>query len=224
MNLLNRLFLMATSAIAIFALAGCDGGESHHREPSVESRAVGDFQAIDFNGAAELNIVVGQSAAVRVSGDQRGVQEVETTVHDGVLHLYLRNKHRHWDWFSAPRSLVIDISMPQLTAFESNGAGSVHISGLAGGDQRIRINGAHNIQAEGKLDRVDIELNGAGNINYGNVTAGEVTVRVNGAGNVDVSPLQSLNAEVNGVGAVHYRGDPSKVISAIHGLGTIQRK
>jgi hypothetical protein len=47
---------------------------------------------------------------------------------------------------------------------------------------------------------------------------------VNGAGNVEVHATRSLRAEVNGVGAVRYAGDPAKVESELHGLGAITRR
>jgi hypothetical protein len=61
-------------------------------------------------------------------------------------------------------------------------------------------------------------------VDYHNVVVAEARVKVNGAGNVEVQATKSLRAEVNGVGAVRYSGDPSKVESELHGLGAITRR
>jgi hypothetical protein len=221
-HLANRFAFLGLLLLTLLTMAGCE--EGHHADLITESKEVGEFHAIEFNGVAELNITVGQPASLAITGDKDAVQNVESGVHDGKL--YLRYKHRKWDrdWFGPPRKLKIDVSTPSLNEFQLGGAGSVHISGLDGGEQQITASGAYNVQATGKLDRLEITLNGTGNIQYDEVVAQNVKVTVNGAGNVEVQPVQTLDARVNGVGAVQYRGEPQKVNSAIHGLGAIERK
>ena len=210
--------LMTGAIVFAAVLSGCE------RVPrmAVESSDLGRFDAVDFHGAAELNIVVGQPSEFSVSGGERAVKQLETSVRGNTL--YLRAQKSGWSWFGDQRKLVLNIHTPSLISFVSNGAGDVHISGLAGGEHTVRIAGAHNVEAEGTLDSLTIELDGAGNIDYGKVKTREVNVRVNGAGNVEVDPTVSLDAQVNGVGAVQYRDEPQRVTSSIHGLGTIQRK
>jgi len=213
-----RIFTVAATILCLGALSGC------HRPPklTVESSHLDEFQAIDFRGAAELDITVGAPTAFSVKGSESAVKDLETSVRDGTL--YLRSERVGWSLFGDQRKLKITISSPQLTTFESSGAGDVRIAGFAGGEHRVRIAGAHNLKASGALDKLTIQLEGAGNVDYSQVVAQSVKVTVNGAGNVEVQPVASLDAQVNGVGAVQYVGEPQKVESAIHGLGAIKRK
>ncbi|MBC7984681.1 MAG: DUF2807 domain-containing protein [Candidatus Obscuribacterales bacterium] len=213
----SSVTLIALAAAAML-VAGCE------RSPrmEVESRDLGNFEAIDFHGAAEVKITVGEPAALSIEGSQRALKAIDTSVRDNVL--YLRAEKSGWSFIGDQQKLKLSISMPKLTSFDSSGAGSVRITGLAGGEHLVRVAGAHNIEAEGTLDNLQIKLDGAGNIDYGKVVTQNAKVTVNGAGNVEVHPIVLLDARVNGVGAVHFVGEPQKVESAIHGLGAIKRK
>jgi hypothetical protein len=53
------------------------------------------------------------------------------------------------------------------------------------------------------------------------LAAVNATVESNGAGNITVNVTGSLDARVNGVGTIRYRGGPSEVTTAINGVGSI---
>jgi len=211
-----RSLLALCGATLILGLAGCE------REPLEEStREIGTFESIDLSGAAEINVVVGQPASLKVEGSQYAVKNLHTEVNDNTLSI--EAKKTGWAWFGDRDELTLTITMPKLTTLQSSGAGNIHVSGLNGGEQLVRIAGAHNLQARGQLDKLTVELNGAGNVDYSKVTTQDVKVTVNGAGHVVVRPTQLLSATVNGVGAINYEGEPQKVESSIHGIGTISR-
>jgi len=216
MNHSIRTLLAACSAAFALLLGGCD------REPiEAASRDLGTFEAIDLRGAAEIDVVVGQSASLKIEGSQYAVKNLRTEVSGDTLSI--EAKKSGWAWFGDRDELKFTITMPKLTTLLSSGAGSIHVSGLNGGEQLVRIAGAHSIEARGQLDKLTVELDGAGNVDYSKVTTQDAKVTVNGAGHVVVKPTQSLSATVNGVGAIHYVGEPQKVESSIHGIGTISR-
>jgi hypothetical protein len=175
-----------------------------------------------LRGAAELDILVGKSPSIKIEGTEYAVKNLHTEVHDNMLSI--EAKKAGWAWFGDRDELKLTITTPKLTTLQSSGAGNIEVRGLDGGDQTVRIAGAHNVQARGKLDKLVVELDGAGNVDYGSVTTGEAIVTVNGAGHVVVRPTELLSATVNGVGAVHYKGEPQKVESNIHGIGSISRQ
>jgi len=196
--------------------------ESRAESSSItQSRAVEDFQSIEMRGAAELIVKVGPAASLNLDASDRTLKHVETRVSGNTLVIDL-GKTR--GWFSEHGSLKVTVTTPALKSLESNGAGDIKITGLNGGDQELRLAGAHNVEAEGRLDKLTVVLSGAGNVDYHKVIAVDAKVTVNGAGNVEVQATQSLRAEVNGVGAVRYSGDPAKVESELHGLGAITRR
>lgn len=213
---------LAAQAFIAFAclslLSGCERGE----EMTLESADLGAFNAIDFNGAGKVNITVGEPSGVNIEGGARVIKHLRIYVQNETLHI--RPTNAHWSWLDSPQQLTLTIGAPELKSLSTKGAGSIDIKGFKGGEHRVMIAGAFNIEAHGELDRLQIALHGAGNINYSDVTAQTAVVTVRGAGNVDVKPIKLLDAAVHGVGAVQYLGEPEKVESAIHGLGAIKPK
>ncbi|HYM34496.1 MAG TPA: DUF2807 domain-containing protein [Steroidobacteraceae bacterium] len=208
---------LALVSFAAISLAACD------REPlETASRDIGTFEAIDLRGAADIRITVGEPSSLKIEGATNAVQALRTEVADNKL--TIEAKKNGWSWFGDRDELKLIITTPKLTALQSAGAGNINISGLNGGEQTLRIAGAHNVEARGTLDKLTVELDGAGNVDYGAVTAQEARITVNGAGHVLVKPTQLLIATVNGVGAIQYKGDPQKVESNIHGVGSIGRE
>jgi hypothetical protein len=186
-----------------------------------QTRSVENFTAVELRGAGEIVVTVGAPAALQLEGRERTLERVDTRVTGETLIIDVAKTR---GWFSDYGRLKITIAMPELKSLESNGAGEIKITGLNGGEQRLRLAGAHEVKAEGTLDRLDVEVSGAGSVDYGKVIATEAKVRVNGAGSVEVHVTEALDAQVNGVGAVHYGGDPKKVESNLHGLGSIRRR
>ena len=218
MNTSARFLLVTGVAAIILGTAGCD----RHEQLEVESRDLGQYSAINLRGAAEIKIAVGQTESLKIEGSDYAVKALRTEVRDNTL--FIEAKKSGWAWFGDGDQLKLTISMPKLTELKSSGAGSIDISGLDGGDQLISIAGAHNMEASGKLDKLTIELNGAGNVDFGKVAAQNAKVTVNGAGHVLVQVSQVLSATMNGVGAINYEGEPQKVESNLHGIGTIGKK
>jgi len=195
--------------------------ESSSAKSITVNRPVENFTAVELRGAAEVNVTIGPIAAVELEGRERTLERVETKVTGETLVIDIAKTR---GWFSDYGRLKINITVPELKSLESNGAGEIEITGLAGGEQRLRLAGAHEVKAEGTLDRLDVEVSGAGSVDYSKVVAAEAKVRVNGAGSVEVQATEEVDAEVNGVGTVQYTGDPKKVESNLHGLGSIRRR
>jgi hypothetical protein len=199
-----------------------EASKERESAPSVaQARDIENFDSIELRGAAELVVNVGPATSLNLDGSERTLKQVETHVRGDTLVI---NVSKSRGWFGDGGHLKVSITTPKLTSLESNGAGDIEIHGLNGGEQKLELAGAHNVKADGHLEKLKIELSGAGNVDYRNVVVADAKVTVNGAGNVEVHATQSLRAEVNGVGAVRYSGDPAKVESELHGLGAITRR
>jgi hypothetical protein len=120
----------------------------------------------------------------------------------------------------APR---LRITLPTLRGFANDGAGSVHISGLDGGDIEIENAGAASIVASGVASRETITLDGVGKIDASALDAHDVTAENNGVGVVRVRASGLLTMTVNGVGSIRYTGNPTHIDPHINGLGSIGR-
>jgi hypothetical protein len=64
-------------------------------------------------------------------------------------------------------------------------------------------------------------MSGAGKVDLAELVVADAKVTVDGVGSVVVYPTDELDATMNGVGAIHYIGEPRKVTTHMNGLGTI---
>ncbi len=197
--------------------------EREQRDVKTETRnfEVETFDAIDLRGAAEVEITLGGAPSVQITGSERAFRSLNVKVTGHTLDI---DSAKGRSWFGDTGRLKIVVTAPTLTKLESNGAGEIRIDGLTGGEGDFEFAGAHEVTATGTLDKLKIELSGAGSADFRKVISREADVTVNGAGNIEVHVAEDLRAEVNGVGAIRYTGDPQKVDSDLHGLGTISRK
>ena len=97
----------------------------------------------------------------------------------------------------------------------------MRLTGFDGGDTSIRAAGAAHIGADGHLDELTVRMAGAGHADLSQLMADDAKVTVDGVGSVIVHPKDTLDATMNGVGAILYTGNPREVNTRMNGLGTI---
>ncbi len=146
------------------------------------------------------------------------LNRVTSEVRDGTLVVGMRSGNSMLD-----RSPKLTIDVAVLRGFENNGAGSIVIDGLTGGDIAIANSGAASIVVSGRAANATISLNGTGRIDTTAVDAGDVTVDNNGVGSIHVRAHGELTMNVNGVGEIRYTGKPTDVHSSVNGIGRIGR-
>lgn len=212
--------MLAAIGVALL-LGGC--GEGTERGPLIsETREVETFDSISVEGAAKLEITIGEPAALVVNGHEQAVRRVETDVSDGTLHIKSRPK----DWLIRNNNarLTLQIKLPRLQSLQLEGGNDVNVAGFAGGETNIRAAGAVHIEADGHLEQLTVHMSGAGHADLSKLVADSAKVTVDGVGSVVVNPRESLDATMNGVGAILYTGSPQRVNTRMNGLGTIGQR
>ncbi len=124
-----------------------------------ERREVESFDSISLEGAAKLEIKIGEPLSVLVSGNQASVRRVETNVSGGTC--VSRTGRDDWMmWQQLPPHRADHPA--QARVLELEGGNDVSLAGLHGGDTTIKAAGAANIKADGELDGLTVRLAGAG--------------------------------------------------------------
>ncbi len=216
------LLLMVASAAL---LSACDDGDDRRssRGPSrSETREVGSFDSIEMRGAARLEITIGKPESLVIEGRASSIERVETEVRHNTL--YIESKPRDWFMSNNRRRITLKITVPELESLDVEGGNDVRLTGYDGGESRIRAAGAAHIVAEGRLDELTVRMAGAGHGDFSRLEADETKVVVEGVGSVIVHPKDTLDATMNGVGAILYTGNPREVNTRMNGLGTIARR
>jgi hypothetical protein len=83
--------------------------------------------------------------------------------------------------------------------------------------------GGVNMDFRGTVDQFIASTEGAGNIDAGKLEARYVKCRVAGVGNAVVYALEELDATVEGIGKIGYRGSPN-VKKNVNGIGLVYRR
>ena len=222
---MNTYPLLGALAAAALLLGGCsDRGDNWADQgPLVsERRELNGFDSIRVEGATKLEITIGEPVSVLVKGHESAVQRVETNVHRGTLNI--KGKARDWIVRNNNSRLTVQITLPKLESLQVEGGNDVSVVGFKGGDTRIKAAGAANLKADGQLDQLTVRMSGAGNADLSKLLVADATVTVDGVGNVVVNPIESLDATMNGVGAIFYTGTPRRVNTRMNGLGTIAQR
>ena len=213
--------VMAAIVGAALLLGGC-GYHGDNGPTITETLEVEPFHSIDIDGAARLEITIGQPASVVVRGGEKSVRRVQTEVRENTLHI--KSRAKEWIIRGDNARLTFQITLPRLESLRLEGGNDVNVVGFAGGETHIRASGALNMNADGHLEKLTVRMSGAGHADLSRLVADAATVTVDGVGSVIVNPRESLDATMNGVGAIFYTGSPSHVNTRMNGLGTIGKR
>lgn len=216
-----KIFTFALAAGCLL-LSACDDRSFDAGPMRTESRDVGTFAAIDMDGDGKLQIAVGSPASVTVEGKESVVTALKTEVRGDTL--YISSKRKDWMFFGGAQRLTLRITVPRLASLTLDGGNDVRLTGFNGGESKIKVQGAAHVEADGTLKELTIYMAGAGHADFSKLVANDAKVTVDGVGSVFVNSRNSLNATMNGVGAILYTGNPHVVNTSMNGLGRISQR
>ena len=220
-NMSARTLRLTAVMIPVVMLAACGEHDVARGPTTSETRTVDDFNSITLRGSAQLHVQVGQPASLVVEGAGDAVRRLETEV--SGRRLRIRTGRKEWAMPGGSSRLTIKVTVPALEDLKLEGGNDVRLTGLDGGDTTIEIEGAANLEADGYVDRLIVRMEGAGHADLRDLVARYAEVTVDGVGSVYVHATESLDATMNGVGAILYSGTPRQVNTSMRGVGTISK-
>ena len=214
------LILCSGGAAAVLG-SGCANGSGARVQGSgvakTETRGVGGFHAVRLDGAADVNVTVGERTEVTVTADDNVLPVIETQVQGGTLVIGNRES------YDSRVGVRVTIVTPSLDEFELNGSGNVTVKGLSGGTFSAKIRGSGNLTADGTVDGLTAAIAGSGDLRLVDLKAKKADVSIAGSGNATVSAEDSFTASISGSGDVRYKGNPSHVQSNVAGSGSVKK-
>ena len=213
--------LLVSIVLLPVLVAGCHhgfgAGVKGSGKRQTESRQVGSFSAIETDGAFDIEVACGKNVGLEVEADDNILPLVSTEVSNNKLVLKpLKN-------YSVNDAPVIRITVPDINAFSSNGAGKIRISGVNNDKLQIYANGAPQISVSGTTKMIGVDTNGAATIDTHNLRADHAVVDSKGVSKVDLGVSNQLDVTVSGPSHVTYKGDPV-VNKTIHGPGKVEKR
>ncbi len=231
-----KIFVPIAAAFALVTLAGCivhvnsgnsDGGGSLAFSKFDGDRIVGSnvlltevretdhFHSVMVAGSMDVNINVGGTAQIEISGDSNLLPYLQTEVANGVLEVKMEDGN-----YKFRQSMTLNITAPELNAAELYGSGDLTIEGVDTENLRVEVYGSGDVKASGRVDRVEARVAGSGDISMYDLIAREALVRIAGSGDIRLHVTESLDASVSGSGDVRYKGTPAATIR-MNGSGDV---
>ena len=213
-----KKFLLLLTLVVL--LAGCH--RMHHGvagsgKRHTEKRDVAPFTSISTEGAFDIEVVCQKELSVEIEGDDNILPLVSTEVRNNVLHV------KNNQGYSVSSPITLRISVPDLEALSSSGAGNFNISGLKNKKFVIDASGAPTIRASGETVQLNIDASGAGKIDANHLRSEKAVVESKGVSTVEVYASETLDITVNGPSHVIYRGN-AVVNKTVNGPGSVEKK
>lgn len=106
------------------------------------------------------------------------------------------------------RADVVDVTAQRLVV-SAEGAGTVRAAAVRAETMRCALRGSARVTVSGMAQRVEVDVSGGGLYRGAGLRAEAVAVDVTGAGQAFVWAEEQLQANVAGIGRIHYRGSPA---------------
>jgi hypothetical protein len=202
-----------------------------------ESREVSGFNRVDMAAIGTLRLKQGNQEGLRIKVEDNLLRYFETRVVDGTLVIDIKKIDRLYPtqpvefdlWVKELREIRLsgaaNIQAPNLEAGQFSvtvtGAGDVEMSDFQAKRLQVWMAGAGNVIMSGWVEEQDITMKGKSGYKARNLISTRAEIFINGVGNAELQVRDALHAEIVGIGAIRYRGNPRKVEKSVTGMGTI---
>ena len=221
--MLRTTFAKAALAFCFFATVTAavarDGHDFTPREPSLKQSGHWEW---DWDGSDGLGVsLVGAKvryvptlpARIVIVGPDEALQRVR--VGQGQI--------RWCDDCRAIKGLEVIVSGVTLHNVALNGADiDIQLGRLNQDRLNLALAGTGEIEAGGRIDRLDASIAGAGNIQMGDAAVQRANIHIAGSGDVAVNPREEANVSVAGSGRVRMTAMPARLNQSITGSGGVR--
>lgn len=234
-----RTQLLVLLALFAFTTQGCISsltGERGNGNIVTEERAIGSFDRMELSGGFDVELVKSNDKTLMLTTDNNLMDNVETYVRGGTLHVKSRNvgkatemrleinyqEIKHISTSGAVDIRSEDILEADDLSIESSGASELFLT-LKTNQVRFDFSGASETELSGSTTELVFEGSGACELKAFDLKADRAKIEISGAGSAQVNVSDKLEASVSGAGNVYYRGNPDNIQTDISGAGNIRR-
>lgn len=234
---LNRTYgLWLAVAVLPAAIFACSAPERGNGRIVVRERKVTGFDQVEIRGNYELAFQKSDEEKIMVETDENLQDLIELSVGDRKLSI------RNVEPLISRENIRITVYYNALKGISSTGSSVVSSDGMIASDEfKLSFEGAGSINLEleveqlevdmpgaglvkltGYANKQEIKIDGAGHLNAANLITNETKIELNGLGGADINVSKKLEARLNGVGSIRYKGNPETVDQRVNGMGVIK--
>lgn len=187
-----------------------------HADIAKEPRSVPAFNGVDLAGVLDVEVILGKSASVEISGEADLLDRVFTKVKDGVLVISTKPK------LPNNTHLRAVVTAPDLASLTLSGVGDLRVSGIANDRFAVSLTGVGSVKAAGATGNLHVMASGTGDVSAKQLAAKSSTVVATGVGDTTLQATESLDATLTGVGDINVYGHPQQIKKSRSGIGDIR--
>ena len=230
---MKRSTIIFTALILVFVASAC----AQTNDWDSKKYDTGEFTKIYLEGGFKVYLVQGKECGINVKTTNDGVfDDLIVRNENGKLHIKMDREFFHFN------RIELYITFDQLEQLDIEGGANLKTNGYIDlrdfsmsveGGAKIEMNvkadnmeitgeGGFLFELEGVANNLGVKISGAGHVDANELKAQNVDFRIEGFGTGSVHAVKELNARIEGVGKIRYKGDP-KVTQYIDGLGSVKR-
>lgn len=203
---------------------------------------VSGFDKLSIGSAFKIDVKQGSRFSVSASGRTEDLQDLESSVKSGTLHLGYKNK----GWNRSRKTVTVQITMPSLEAVDFSGACKANVGNFSGvKSMDIDVSGASQVTMSFSAPKVSFDLSGASSLilsGKGDVLNGEVSgassfkgrdfsckvanIDASGASSAAVVASSAVRVDASGASSIRYSGDvrDNEVHASTSGASSVKRE
>jgi Putative auto-transporter adhesin, head GIN domain len=185
---------------------------------ATEARPVAGLTAISVDHPARVVVVWGGAESLEVSAEDNVLPLVRSEVRNGRLVLSLAPN----PGLTLSRDIVHRVTVRELAELEASGAARVELHGVSAESLSLQLTGASGAVADGRSDRLELNLSGASRAEISHLRTQQVLAVVSGASQALLRVEDELVVNASGASVLEYFGDPL-VTSTVSGASTVRR-
>ena len=216
--LLLAVVLIALSFSMLRAQGTSNRSNPEGRMVSSETRTITpEVSEIELSGPIEMTLRQGAIASMKVSGEKRFLENIDTTQSGKLLHIGTKGMLLHHR-----QPLQVIVTLPSIDKLSIRGSGDSTINGFSGDKVDVQLFGSGNVKFNGRFKEVSASVFGSGDLEMNGGSSDKVEVALVGSGQMTVVGSSRLfKADQTGSGdldAEHLAAEVTEV--NLRGSGT----
>lgn len=182
-----------------------------------ETRQVMPLTSLETAGPVNLEVEIGPTPSLTVSGDADLVAKVLTEQKGD--HLVVRME----TGISVDTPPTVHLVTPTLAALRNTGSGDIEIKGLDGSALTLDSTGSGDTSLSGKVASLTAHMVGSGDLDAEHLQVGQLDINVLGSGDAKLGEVSAehVEAAVHGSGSVTASGSTKSLKGALQGSGDL---
>lgn len=227
--------LIAIFIFLLFITPSCfSSSTTDWDDDDIQTYEISNFERIVLEGGYKVILKQSDRPGLRIKADEEFFEHIKVDSDGYTLSVTVRERHLNFG------GVILYIEFVDLNELRIEGGVKLETKGYVDlSDFYLRVEGGAKIEMGMKVNHLkvvgeggvslnfrgvaktmDARISGAGHIDADELKTQVVTIEIEGVGGGSVYATDVLNAKIEGVGKIRYKGDP-EVKKIIDGLGLV---